>query len=343
MRCSFPITRTKLAVVSKFITITAKPILRIFVYICFMSKSVLCIGATLVDELYFCDHPLVAATSNPAQKTTAIGGVMSNIVQHLALLEAKVSLLTAIGNDADGAFLSAALENKGIDISESVRANDTTGKYVSILNPDGSLYVAVCQDISATYITESFLESKADYLRQFDLILTDTNLAAPALQWLIDFANGHDKKIIIEPVSVPKATKLADLNLNGVFMITPNEEELLKLNTSVSDNEPLHLASLFHRGVANIWLRKGSRGSVMYQPTKNLPLTVPTMTPLDTTGAGDAALAGWVFGCLQQEEELTCLQLGHTLALTVLQIKGAVDHTLHKEKLYQLKQTYYHD
>jgi pseudouridine kinase len=308
-----------------------------------MSKSVLCIGATLVDELYFCDHPMVAASSNPAQKTTAIGGVMSNIVQHLALLEVKVSLLTALGNDADGVFISAALEKMGIDLSESVKVNDSTGKYMSILNPDGSLYVAVCQDISSQYITVPLLESKADYLRQFDLILIDTNLAAPSIQWLIDFANKYHKKLIIEPVSVPKATKLADLNLNGVFMITPNEEELLKINTLESDEEQTHLNFLFRRGVANLWLRKGSRGSVIYQPETNLSLSVPTITIVDTTGAGDAALAGWVFGHLQQEEALTSLQLGHTLAFTVLQTKGAVDSTINKEKLYQLKQTYYHD
>lgn len=308
-----------------------------------MSKSVLCIGAALVDELYFCDLPPVAASSNPAQKVTSIGGVMSNIVQHLALLDVKVSFLTALGNDADGAYISTTLEKRGIDLSESVMANDTTGKYVSVLHPDGSLYVAVCQDISAQYITVEVLASKADYLRQFDLILTDTNLAAPTLQWLIDFANVYNQKLIIEPVSVTKASKLANLNLNGVFMITPNEEELLQLNPSISDKEHDHLESLFRRGVDNLWLRKGHRGSVIHQHNTHLPLSVPIISIVDSTGAGDAALAGWVFGYWQQEDELTCLQLGHTLALTVLQIKGAVDTTLHKEKLYQLKHTYYHD
>ena len=56
-----------------------------------MSKSVLCIGATLIDELYFCENTIVTHSSNPAEKTTSIGGVISNIVQHLALLDINVS------------------------------------------------------------------------------------------------------------------------------------------------------------------------------------------------------------------------------------------------------------
>jgi pseudouridine kinase len=44
-----------------------------------MSKSVLCIGATLIDELYFCENTIVTHSSNPAEKTTSIGGV-SNII-----------------------------------------------------------------------------------------------------------------------------------------------------------------------------------------------------------------------------------------------------------------------
>jgi hypothetical protein len=44
-----------------------------------MTKRVLGIGATLIDELYFTTTALVPHSSNPAQKTTHIGGVMHNI------------------------------------------------------------------------------------------------------------------------------------------------------------------------------------------------------------------------------------------------------------------------
>lgn len=307
-----------------------------------MSKSVLCIGATLVDELYFCEDTIVPNSSNPAQKATSIGGVISNIVQHLALLDVKVSLITALGLDSDAAFITASFQKMGITLNDSIIVDDTTGKYVSILNPDGSLNVAVCQDISFKYITIPFLESKVEVMRHFDLIIIDANLATDTIQWIINFAKTNHKTLIIEPVSVSKASRLATLNLQGVYMITPNEEELLVMN-SIEAKEDNHIKVLHQRGVAKIWLRKGNQGSGIHEGNRATSLSVPQIQILDSTGAGDAALAGWVFGYVNNQEEMVCLQLGHALAFEILKIKGSVDFTLNKEKLYTIKNIYYHE
>lgn len=308
-----------------------------------MKKSVLCIGATLVDELYFCEQHCIPSTSNPATKTSSIGGVVSNIAQHLGLLQLHPSLITALGADADAEYITKSLHQKGILLDHSVYANDSTGKYISIMNPDGNLVVAVCQDISSTYLTPNFLESKSHFITAFDLVILDTNIPIASIQWLIDFAKTHRQKLIIEPVSVAKASKLAALDLEGVFMITPNEDELRAIATSDTSDEVALVQSLFLRGVEQVWIRKGNQGSVIYTATQSLALQVPEITISDSTGAGDAALAGWVFGCLHGENEETCLQLAHALALEVLQIKGAVLQHLNSEYLYQIKNIYYNE
>ena len=308
-----------------------------------MSKSVLCIGATLVDELYFCEESIVPGSSNPAQKASSIGGVMSNIVQHLALLDVPVSLITALGSDADADYIEGSFQKLGIAMTESVRVEAGTGRYVSILKPDGNLFVAVCQDISDKAITIPLLESKADYIRSFEVLLIDTNLAKATIQWLIHFAKQQQQTLIIEPVSVTKAAKLADLDLQGVYMITPNQEELQAIIGADIHKEQSQVESLQQRGVAHVWLRKGNEGSVIYNAIQSTPLAVPSISIIDSTGAGDAALAGWLYGYLQEETALSCLQLGHTLALEILQQKGAVDASLNQQKLQTQKQKYYHD
>ena len=303
----------------------------------------MCIGATLVDELYFCEQNCIPHTSNPAVKTTSIGGVISNIAQHLGLLNLNPSLITALGNDADAAFITNSLQQKGISLQASIQATDSTGKYVSILNPDGNLVVAVCQDISIKYLTPALLATKASYIKDFDLLIVDANIPADSIQWLIDIARTHGQKIIIEPVSVAKAGKLAALNLEGVYMITPNEDELVALAGIETSDEQELVAHLFDRGVQQVWIRKGAAGSVIHRPEQSLTLGVPTITILDSTGAGDAALAGWICGYMQGENEKTCLQLAHSLALEVLQIKGAVVETISSDLLRTIKNKYYHE
>lgn len=309
----------------------------------FMNKSVLCIGATLVDELYFCEQQCIPNTSNPAVKTTAVGGVISNIAQHLGLLQLQPSLITAIGTDAEAVYITKSLNQNGINLDHSIIVDDTTGKYVSILHPDGNLFVAVCQDISSTYLTPAFLATKIDFVKGFDVLIIDTNIPAASIQWLIDFAKAHQLKLIIEPVSVAKATKLSSLNLEGVFMITPNEDELVALANIASEEEAVLIESLFSRGVQRVWVRKGNQGSVIHTLEQKLALGVPEIRICDSTGAGDAALAGWIFGYLNLENESMCLQLAHTLALEVLQSKGAVVKTITSDNLYHIKNTYYNE
>jgi pseudouridine kinase len=306
-----------------------------------MAKSVLCIGATLIDELYFCENAIVVQSSNPAQKTTSIGGVISNIVQHLALLEVNVSLITALGNDTEADYITNSFNKIGIVLNQSINVNDSTGKYVSILNSDGHLYVSVCQDMSYKYITIPFLESKMEYMADFDVIVIDTNLDSNTIQWIIDFAKKKNKILIIEPVSVPKASKLSNLCLEGVYMITPNEEELSAITTMDIQKEKESVQLLHQKGVAKVWLRKGSKGSIMYTSDQIIPLSVPSIRIVDSTGAGDAALSGWIMGCMSNEDELTAMQLGHSLALVILKMKGAVDSNITKQGLYQVKKTYY--
>lgn len=307
-----------------------------------MKKTVLCIGASLVDELYFCENNIITASSNPAQKATSIGGVISNIAQHLALLEVNPAIITAIGNDVDGMFIQSSFNKSGIACSHSIVADDATGKYVSILQPDGNLYVAVCEDSCGKHISVAYLETQTEYLKAFDMLIIDTNLDSKTIQWLIHFAKNNHKQLIIEPVSVAKAAKLATLDLKGVFMITPNEEELVAMCSHNTLKEQL-LVSLFDRGVQTIWLRKGAKGSVLYSAKHSIDLSVPAIQIVDSTGAGDAALAGWVLGYVNNEDEKTCLQLGQTLALEILKRKGTVDTSLTPSALYKHKKTYYND
>lgn len=308
-----------------------------------MAHSILCIGATLFDELYFCDTSVVPQSSNPAYKTTGIGGVICNIAQNLASLGIPPVLITAIGSDAEGDHIHRELSKQGIDSSAFCITNESTGKYVSVLQPDGNLFVAVCQDNGKRFLSVDYLQSKLEVLQAYDILIIDTNLDRDVIQWLIYFAKHHQKTLVIEPVSVTKASQLATLDLDGVFMITPNEDELHAICKKTATDPAVLVDSLLQRGVHNIWLRQGAKGSTWYSASDTVSLTVPKITITDSTGAGDAALAGWVLGYLDNATPLQCLQLGHTLALHILQRKGTVDTALNASALYALMKTYYYE
>jgi len=305
--------------------------------------SVVCIGAVLIDELFFCGDTIITSTSNPAIQKKEIGGVMSNIARHLSLLEIDVEFITVFGSDTDAAFIKKSFLETGLSFQHSLEIDEPTGKYCAIHQPDGSLFTAACSDTLSKMITADFLQTRIDILRDAEIIVADTNLEIDALKWLINFSLIENKKLIIEPVSIAKANKLSAIDLNGVFMVTPNQDEVFSIQQD-SDHTLEHVSKkLIDRGIKQVWISLGDKGSIIYNKTNQVQLDVPQITIKDSTGAGDAALAAWIFAYLNQYAEIDCLKIAHSFALDILQKEGAVDKSITKEKLLSLRTKYYHD
>lgn len=280
------------------------------------------IGAVLVDEIFYCHEAVAGGTSNPALLKRSAGGVMRNIMHHLALLNTAPAFITVVGNDADGEWLQNNCKAAGIKMVAMV-ADCSTGKYAALLNPDGSLYAAACANECEAYLDTGLLQQHEALLSGAEIIIADTNLTGRVLQWLVYFCRDHAIKLIIETVSISKAGKLSSLDLHDVFMLTPNEDELAAI-CATAKNKDEAIDSLLAKGVRNIWLRSGAAGSAIFSKQQVVRLDAPVVTVKDTTGAGDAALAGWLAFYGNGEEENNCLKAAHALAAVVLETEGAI-------------------
>ena len=305
-----------------------------------INEQVVCIGAVLIDELFYCFDPVIASSSNPAVMKKTAGGVMRNIAHHLVALDISTAFITVAGNDVDGEWLINNCKEAGIDMSAASRADCSTGKYAAILNPDGSLYAAAAVNPCEAYLNIELLQQQTATLLSASIVIADTNSSTEVLSWLIAFCNKENKLLFIEPVSVSKAKKLSSINLNGVFMITPNEDELrsLLLQPTTTENA---VKKLLQQGVKNVWLRSGVNGSAIYSNSKTIELAAPVVAVKDSTGAGDAALAAWVAARCFEMNEIDCLKAAHAMAAEVLKTDGAMAINMNKLKLLQAVKAYY--
>ncbi|NTW25489.1 MAG: hypothetical protein HGA37_12390 [Lentimicrobium sp.] len=69
-------------------------------------------------------------------------------------------------------------------------------------------------------------------------------------------------------------------------------------------------------------------------------LEAPGVIVQDTTGAGDAALAGWIHAWLMNRNPEDCVRYGHAMASLVLQVKGAIHPGLTFELLESIYKNY---
>ena len=308
-----------------------------------MSKPVICIGAALVDELFHATSEMLLATTNDAIVTKTAGGVSRNIAHQLALLDVPVQLITVVGSDSDGDWLKQVCMAAGVQLDAAITKDGLSGKYTGILNVDGSLFSAFLTNAANHLITPEHLSKHTDLLKTASFILADANINVDTAEWLLAFSKESGIPFIIEPVSVPPAKKFFGANLNGLFMITPNEDELPVLCSEKASMTEMQVQELLAKGVQKIWLHNGKMGSALYSKEKAITLHAPDIEVADCTGAGDGSLSGFILGKYLGMDDWACLKLAHTLSAEILQVNGAIATHLNQEKLLGLITTYYPD
>lgn len=306
-----------------------------------MPKPVICIGASFVDELFHATEEMMLATTNEARVTKTAGGVSRNISHQLALLGVPVQLISVFGNDSDGDWLKKVSVDAGVQLDASITKTGLSGKYTGILNVDGSLFSAFLTNAANHLITPEHLSKHQDLLKTASYLMADANINVDTADWLLAFSNETGIPFIIEPVSVPPARKYRDANLIGLYLITPNEDELPVLCSEKAFFTQQQVEELLMRGVQNIWLHNGQHGSALYNKERSVTLHAPSIEVVDCTGAGDGSLTGFILGKHLGKEDIDCLKLAHTLSAEILQVNGAIATHLTQEKLLSLVSKYY--
>jgi pseudouridine kinase len=273
------------------------------------------VGGVNVDIKAKTSAKHVAATSNPGSVSFTPGGVGRNIAHNLALLGLKVSLVSVVGQDAAGDLALAATAAAGVDISLVKRASVATGAYVATLDEKGDLITAVNDMRIMDELDLAFCQHHAPALSAAKFIVADCNLKPDILHWL---ALQYSDRLIVEPVSVPKSEKLKTLlEKHEIFLGTPNRDQLAAL-TGVTDTAEA-CADLHERGLQNIVVHLGPEGAfVSGEGGRRALPSARSTTVSDVTGAGDAAVAGLVFGLCQGYDLLPAAAFGQAAASLVL-------------------------
>jgi pseudouridine kinase len=298
-------------------------------------QRVVVIGGANVDIKGRARGTYVAGTSNPGEVTVSAGGVGRNIADNLARLGVDVSLVTALGADANGQLLRQACLAAGVDLSLAMTADAPTGSYLAVLDGTGELVSAINDMRAMEALTPVHFQALADQLAKADMLVADCNPSEACLDWLCRFSAERGVRLLIEPVSVPKARKLLTFSRTApVYAITPNAQQLAAL-TDAHGNEAM--AELHRLGFANVVQHRGGEGALASDGAgvvKVDPVSVDSIA--DVTGAGDAAVAGLVCGLLEGRGLVESAQLGQCAAAIKLSSAQSVASGLSRDSLFRL-------
>jgi sugar/nucleoside kinase (ribokinase family) len=241
-----------------------------------------------------------------------VGGSASITAVAAARLGLRVALVAAIGDDAAGSFMLAELAGAGVNTDAMVvRPGSPTGMTVAlsrgddraILTAEGVIGTLTPADVPADLFTRSRHVHVSSYF------LLERTLG-PGLAALLAAARAAGASTSLDTNWDPAGTWGADFFpevLAQADLLLPNEAEALRM-AKVTDL-PAAIAFLAKAGGA-IAVKLGARGALYTDGPRRYRATPPTMSPVDTTGAGDCFNAGLLAGLLHGYEPPDALALG---------------------------------
>ncbi len=256
----------------------------------------------------------------------ASGGSCANTIAGMGLMGAPVSYAGRVGADDLGAAyresLNAACSRHALQTSET----HATGKCLSLITADAER--TMLTDLGAS-VTMPDLAPFDDHIREAGILhvtgylLLGEPMASRCME-AIAIANQSEIHVSID-LADPFVVNATKDQLNHIltefatiaFLNADEAEALLGCG-------PAEAAARLSEDVEHVIVKDGARGSFVHHGGREYRIGVHPVDAVDTTGAGDAYAAGYLYGLACGWEPGRCGDLGARIAsLTVGQV-GAV-------------------
>lgn len=290
-----------------------------------METRISVIGGANVDLSATLNDAFIASDSNPGHIDIGYGGVARNIAHNLSLLGAQTQLLTVFGGDLFGGLLHDYCHQQGIDVHLSEREPSVrTGVYLCINNHGGEMIAAVADTEAIRAITPEWLAKRSGEINQSEFIVADTNITEDTIRYLLENVT---VPLFIDGVSTTKAHRvmnaLRKCKLPYLHTLKLNLKEALAVTDSATYAEAAQ--RLLDAGVAHVYITLGSEGVYCRNAAEEWLFPALPGDVVNTTGAGDAFLAGVVYAHAKGIEFPKTAQYGLMAARATLMSPKAVN------------------
>ena len=288
------------------------------------SKLILVIGGANIDVMARSSYgDLVLEESNKGEVDFGCGGVGRNIAENLGRLGLAPQFVSIFGDDMLGQRLQQSCADGGVRLEHAIiRKGANTDSYVSIHDGTGEMHVAMHQMGLIDSLTPAIIETINPVITTADALVLDANLPADTLASI--FAQATDKAVFCDCVSALKATKLIPF-LDQITCLKANMNEARVLTGLGQDAQTNDLMSALRRtGVAQIVLSDGANGFVAVTQSEAATKIPDDAKVVNVSGAGDALLAGFVYGWAQDMAWDARADFAHGLAQFTLSSRNAV-------------------
>jgi ribokinase len=290
-------------------------------------------GALNVDKVYLVSEiPKAEEESFVIDFKIYAGGSSANTISALARLGLKTGFIGKVGKDSEGEFLIRDFESFGVDTSNVIVSEGRTGVAMVFVDREGRRAILLDPALNDTI---KFDEIDLNYVKDFRLLHLSSFVCK--VSWESFESQKRLAKVFKGIVSFDPGSVYAKFGLDkikplikqtNVFM--PNEIEI-ELLTGLDYREG---AEFFLKWCDVVVVKRGEKGCYVASDEGCYEVPAYKVKVVDTTGAGDAFNAGFLYGLLKGKNLEDCARIGNYLASLCIQHVGARTYLRHLDKRY---------
>ena len=278
---------------------------------------------------------LVRVDSTPQM---VLGGNGGNVAINASRLGINVSLVSSIGQDANGDWLLRKLTKANVNIDQVTRSPDkSTGTTIVFSHPNGERalynYSGANEDIDLRAIGHQNISMSSIILVCGYFLVSSWNPSQVA-ELFEEMKRGGAKTCLDISWDPSGKWDLGD-DLQSIDIFLTNEMELQALTSC--DEPEVATGMLLDRGLRDIVVKRGDKGAtwVNKKGITTVPArTIPLNNIIDSTGAGDSFNAGLLYGILKKWDKEKCILLGNILGSMCVQQLGGDLKYLHPDHVF---------
>jgi sugar/nucleoside kinase (ribokinase family) len=310
-------------------------------------NKVTVIGAAIVDIMAApVDKDLFTKGSVPAKKEMiSCGGDALNEAVVLSGLGVDTEITTLLGKDEMGETVLRCLRSNAVSLEKvTLSSNIATGMNIVLVDSDGERYFITNPESTLRKLSKEhilpYVESMGDIV-SFASIFVSAKLTISDMEEVFRAVKEKKNRIFVADMTRAKnGETIEDIVplLKYIDYIIPNESEASALTGEIDPRESARC--FIEHGAQNVIIKCGKDGCI-YRSAKEggiIP-AYPAADVIDTTGAGDSFVAGFIYGLTKGLATPDCCRYGCAASSVVVEHMGTQhipDLSAEAEKRYKI-------
>ena len=286
--------------------------------------GIVVIGTVFMDVKGFPEGAYIPNGRNAGRVEYVHGGVARNVVEDIANLELRPTFIGTVDETSMGKEVVEKLARHKVNVDYMKAVPDGMGTWLALFDNNGDVAGSISHR-SDTYLNYQILDAYGDEIvKDCDSIILEIDLHKEFVKKTFELEEKYNKKVYALVSNMRIALERRDfLQRLDCFICNEQEAGLLFLddytNTEPEQMKDILVEKIKQANIAAMIVTMGGKGAVYADAQGNSGcVDAKKVIVVDTTGAGDAFCAGAMTGLTYGLGLEKAVQIGNTLAASVI-------------------------